>query len=969
MSNELDKLAAEMRKMKPSKASRQGAMDAAMAAFSAEFSAEETAEKTAEETLKKTKTSEKNTTATQGTAAAARPTGQTTRTTRVQTFGRQTMAKFNALTNFKPQTMMMGGTCAAALIAGLIVFPVMGELSTPQQIERVEPLEVAEMDVQAADEPIAAAKEQADRTFEPVTETIVVTPPSVDYDPVSPINESSPETVVRQEPGEELISIPQSFDTKSESVDVQAIGKQTATSPEAAATTPSQTIVVERRVVKTPASTVERTIPSVTSTLTRRALKEDGTYQTVTETVVTQEASTELVSIPPVFETIKETIQIEADGSQTVLSSEVVPPAPRPQGGIMSVDSLLNDIRSDSARIEAENRQRAQGFNQRTHQQNSSIASGPGFAAPTPPPAPVADVTPAPIPTGQTKIVVPGSATPPRDAEKIGGLTLEIVQSVAAVNPSAKPQFTVFNGVTNEVVESTETIVSETGEILCRVLIPAKYKTIEKQVVVTPAKTEKITIPAVTKDFTVKLANGEEVTKQVVVEEERVDYLITPAVYETRTERVLVEPAREEWKPDSQAINKTASFTKPAPPKYILRDDDGNIVREFENRDAFEIYKANLPTPVAEKPVSTFSVDVDTASYAFMRASINAGKLPPRESIRLEEMINYFPYDYAAPKSADEPFKANVTVTSNPWNADTKLMHVGIKGYVPPASEKPRSNLVFLIDTSGSMRAANKLPLLINSFKLLLNTLDEDDTVSIVAYASASGTVLEPTRVKDKDDILKALNNLRAGGSTAGAAGLELAYLKAQENFDDESVNRVILATDGDFNVGFSSPDDMKTFYETRALKRQDFNNDKVDAGEIGAGHTVTAIYEMTPVGSPAVTVDSLRYVAETTPINTGSDEYAFVKIRHKLPDADTSTLQTFPIGKRQERSLRRASDDMRFATAVSIVGQKLRGDTPVEDYSYADAIKLAKGAKGKDENGYRAEFIQLVKLIETMGE
>jgi len=231
MSNELDKLAAEMRKMKPSKASRQGAMDAAMAAFSAEFSAEETAEKTAEETLKKTKTSEKNTTATQGTAAAARPTGQTTRTTRVQTFGRQTMAKFNALTNFKPQTMMMGGTCAAALIAGLIVFPVMGELSTPQQIERVEPLEVAEMDVQAADEPIAAAKEQADRTFEPVTETIVVTPPSVDYDPVSPINESSPETVVRQEPGEELISIPQSFDTKSESVDVQAIGKQTATSP------------------------------------------------------------------------------------------------------------------------------------------------------------------------------------------------------------------------------------------------------------------------------------------------------------------------------------------------------------------------------------------------------------------------------------------------------------------------------------------------------------------------------------------------------------------------------------------------------------------------------------------------------------------------------------------------------------------------------------------------------------------
>jgi len=322
-----------------------------------------------------------------------------------------------------------------------------------------------------------------------------------------------------------------------------------------------------------------------------------------------------------------------------------------------------------------------------------------------------------------------------------------------------------------------------------------------------------------------------------------------------------------------------------------------------------------------------------------------------------------------------------------------------------------------------------------------------------VAYASASGTVLEPTSVKNKDEILSALNRLRAGGSTAGAAGLELAYQKAQESFDDEGVNRVILATDGDFNVGFSSPDDMKAFikdkrdtgiflsvlgfgmgnyndhlmqslaqngngvaayidslseankvlaneagsalftiakdvkiqvefnpatvaeyrligYETRALKRQDFNNDKVDAGEIGAGHTVTAIYEMTPVDSPAITVDNLRYVSDKSEtVETGSDEFAFVKIRHKLPNADTSTLQTFPIGKRQEKSLRRAGDDMRFAAAVAAVGQKLRGDIAVEDYSYEDAIKLAQGAKGEDENGYRAEFIQMVKLIDTMSK
>jgi len=318
-----------------------------------------------------------------------------------------------------------------------------------------------------------------------------------------------------------------------------------------------------------------------------------------------------------------------------------------------------------------------------------------------------------------------------------------------------------------------------------------------------------------------------------------------------------------------------------------------------------------------------------------------------------------------------------------------------------------------------------------------------------VTYAASVRTALEPTPATDKDKIYAALNQLHASGGTAGGAGLQLAYAKAQENFDEEGVNRVMLATDGDFNIGFSSPDEMKTFiedkretgiflsvlgfgqgnyndhlmqslaqngngvasyidtlaeankvlaneagsalftiakdvkiqvefnpetvseyrllgYETRALKRQDFNNDKVDAGEIGAGHTVTAIYELTPVGSPAVTTDPLRYVTERLS-STGSDELAFVKIRHKLPNADKSTLQMFPIGPAQERSLKRASDDMRFAAAVAAVGQKLRGDTPLEDFSYVEAIKLASGAKGEDENGYRAEFIQLVRLMESL--
>ena len=505
---------------------------------------------------------------------------------------------------------------------------------------------------------------------------------------------------------------------------------------------------------------------------------------------------------------------------------------------------------------------------------------------------------------------------------------------------------------------------------------------------------------------------------------------------------------------EAQQIRNTSNLSLKDKAGYVTPSDilypEPRIV-EPNSRDRFETYDFNPIAAVKEKPVSTFSIDVDTASYSFLRSSINRGQLPPRSSIRLEELINYFPYDYEAPTSADEPFKANVTVTPSPWNADTKLMHVGIKGYVPAVDEKPRSNIVFLIDTSGSMNQANKLPLLINSFKLLLNTLDEDDTVSIVTYAGSAGTVLEPTPATNKKEINAALNRLRAGGSTAGAAGLELAYNKAQESFEEDGVNRVILATDGDFNVGFSSPDEMKTFiekkrktgiflsvlgfgngnyndslmqslaqngngiaayidslaeankvladeagsalitiakdvkiqvefnpatvseyrligYETRALKRQDFNNDKVDAGEIGAGHSVTAIYELTPVGSP-VSVDNLRYVSGSEPTDTGSDELAFVKIRHKLPNSDTSTLQTFPVGPGKERNMRRASDDMRFATAVAAVGQKLRGDTQLDDFSYSDAIKLASSAKGDDEHGYRAEFIQLVRLMESLDE
>lgn len=957
MSKNTYKLAAEMRKLKPSKDSRAAGLDAAMAAFSDEFLPETAAAKVDANTTAK---NQNNLDVSQGSADAPRPTGKLTKSVRVKTRRVETMSKFTQIFQ-KPQAMMMAGTCGAALLAALVVMPNMGGLG------------FEEVTVQTA--PVVQTEARAEEL-------------GVDSDVI--VIEGTP--------------VP-TFETDD-------ISKKE-----------TQIIEVDRRVVKTPARTVERNIPSVSKIETRRVEKSDGTFETVSVPVVTQEASSELVTIPPTYETVRDTVEIAADGTRTVVSSEVVsqtapevPPGnPMPQGGITSVDSLLNEIRSNSSNIDSENRKKEQLFRQRASQQSALVASQPQFGYAAPNPERSAALGPLP--------------------QTLGGLTVEEVPFEPVAVPS-------------------KTTVHSTGEILARALVPAEYETIEKQVLVSPARSVEVIIPAVTKDITVRKANSDgtftEVIEQIVVQEERVDYVVTPPQYETRTERVLVAPAREEWKPPTQAATV---YTIPTPPRIYLRDDDGNVVREFENRDAFEKYRSNLTTVVSETPVSTFSVDVDTASYSFLRASINRGQLPPRESIRLEEMINYFPYDYEAPKSAETPFKANVTVTPSPWNPDTKLMHIGIKGYVPKQTEKPRSNLVFLIDTSGSMNQPNKLPLLKNSFKLLLNTLDEDDTVSIVAYASASGTVLEPTPVSKKSDILDALNNLRAGGSTAGAAGLELAYQKAEESFDDEGVNRVILATDGDFNVGFSSPDDMKAFikekretdiflsvlgfgmgnyndhlmqslaqngngvaayidslseankvlaneaggalftiakdvkiqvefnpatiaeyrligYETRALKRQDFNNDKVDAGEIGAGHTVTAIYEMTPVDSPAITVDKLRYVSDKSEtVSAKSNELAFVKIRHKLPDAEKSTLQTFPIGKSQEKSLRRAGDDMRFAAAVAAVGQKLRGDIAVEDYSYADAIKLAQSAKGEDENGYRAEFIQMVKLIEAMEE
>ncbi|MCO5065547.1 MAG: VWA domain-containing protein [Rhizobiaceae bacterium] len=472
------------------------------------------------------------------------------------------------------------------------------------------------------------------------------------------------------------------------------------------------------------------------------------------------------------------------------------------------------------------------------------------------------------------------------------------------------------------------------------------------------------------------------------------------------------------------------------------------------NGDRIEGFETNPLKAVAEQPVSTFSIDTDTASYAYMRRALKEGRLPQPDTVRVEEMVNYFPYGWQGPESLATPFNTTVTVMPTPWNAGTKLMHVAIKGYDLQPTAQPKANLVFLIDVSGSMEEPDKLPLLKAAMRLLVGKLRADDTVSIVTYAGAAGTVLEPTRAADKAAILAAIDTLNPGGSTAGEAGIREAYRLAERSFVKDGVNRIMLATDGDFNVGQTDDDSLTRLveekrdsgvylsvlgfgrgnlndrlmqslaqngngtaayidtlqeaekvlvedasstlfpiakdvkiqvefnpqvvseyrligYETRALAREDFNNDKVDAGEIGSGHSVTAIYEITPKDSPARQIDPLRYgeALRQDPGNTAHpEEYAFVKIRYKQPDADTSKLITTPVTAANEvGSFDSAGEDQRFSVAVAAFGQKLRQSDQVSGLSYAQVEDIARQARGSDPFGYRSEFLTLVRLADAL--
>lgn len=487
-----------------------------------------------------------------------------------------------------------------------------------------------------------------------------------------------------------------------------------------------------------------------------------------------------------------------------------------------------------------------------------------------------------------------------------------------------------------------------------------------------------------------------------------------------------------------------ASSTMQATPRALdaplpeLRLADAPVMTQPDT-ETFANADTNPVQVTTEAPVSTFSIDVDTASYSVIRNSLTRGQLPPQDAVRVEEMINYFTYDYSAPQ-AGEAFAPSVTVMQTPWNADTQLLKIGIQG--AEITERPPLNLVFLIDTSGSMQDQNKLPLLKQSFRLMLGQLRPEDQIAIVTYSVSAGQVLDPTPAGDRTAVLNALDNLEAGGSTAGQAGLQQAYATAATMAEDGEVSRVILATDGDFNVGLSDPNALEDYiarqresgtylsvlgfgrgnlddatmqalaqngngqaayidtlseaqrvlvdqlsgalfpiandvkiqvefnpaqiseyrligYETRALRREDFNNDKVDAGDIGAGHQVTALYEMTPVGSPAVLNDPLRFSTTARP-SADSDEVAFLRLRYKAPGETSSRLIEVPITETN-------SAEPGFAAAIAGFGQLLRGGQYTADWTYSDAIRLANDTKGADPFGYRAEAVQLMRLAESL--
>ena len=477
-----------------------------------------------------------------------------------------------------------------------------------------------------------------------------------------------------------------------------------------------------------------------------------------------------------------------------------------------------------------------------------------------------------------------------------------------------------------------------------------------------------------------------------------------------------------------------------------MRKEQSYQSQQNWNTEEYDRIYENRFLLALQNPLSTFSIDVDTASYSNVRRFINSNQFPYKDAVRIEEMINYFSYDYPQPKK-DHPFSITTEISACPWNASHRMIHIGLQGKTLESRQLPSSNLVFLLDVSGSMGQPNKLPLLQKAFRLLVNELGPKDRVSIVVYAGAAGLVLPSTAASRKETIASAIERLSAGGSTAGGAGIKLAYKVAQENFIQEGNNRIILATDGDFNVGVSSTSELvrmvedyrkkgifltilgfgmgnykdgrmeqladkgngnyfyidnlmeakKVFvndmrgtlftiakdvklqlefnpakvkayrligYENRMLSKEDFADDTKDAGELGAGHTVTALYEIIPFGSTEEIpgVDELKYQEnEISPKAFKNKEILTLKLRYKKPDGKKSKLIVHPL---QDKNviLAKTSDNFKFSASVAAFGMLLRDSEFKGDSSYKSVLELARDGKGKDFFGYRAEFIQLVE-------
>lgn len=507
-------------------------------------------------------------------------------------------------------------------------------------------------------------------------------------------------------------------------------------------------------------------------------------------------------------------------------------------------------------------------------------------------------------------------------------------------------------------------------------------------------------------------------------------------------------------------VKENRKYNAPAPltSGYIARDEtyyrtdkDGEYI-DF-NREGYDKITENRFLKATDNPLSTFSIDVDAAAYSNIRRFINNSQLPPAGAVRIEEMVNYFKYEYPQPTNGD-PFSINTEISDAPWNKDHKLVLIGLQGKKIPTENLPASNLVFLIDVSGSMQSAEKLPLVKSSMKMLVDQLRQEDRISIVVYAGAAGLALPPTSGADKTKIKDAIDRLEAGGSTAGGAGIKLAYRVAAENFVKKGNNRVILCTDGDFNVGESSDDAMERLieqerkggvfltvlgygmgnyqdakmqkladkgngnhayidgiseakkvlvnefggtlftiakdvklqvefnpakvqgyrligYENRMLAKEDFNDDKKDAGELGSGHTVTALYEIIPVGvksSFLQKVDSLKYQTNIQPLSKTSynEEIMTVKFRYKAPDGDVSKLMEHPV-KDKQIAIAATSENFRFAAAVAEFGMLLRDSEFKSTASFSNVVAMARKAKGTDEEGYRAEFIRLAESAQML--